>query len=468
MNLKELHSFKISDALYFHDELNPVIFNGDKMDDDVRERLLEIAKDFLEHLGINDLDIEDVTLSGSNAAYSYTRHSDIDVHILVDMKKFKDDDVYRELFDAKKIVYNDQHNIKIGGYDVEMYVQDTSQPVISLGEYSILHDKWIRLPRKRKADLDQAAAKLKFEKLAKLAEYAYKSGSYEKIQNVLRVIKKYRQAGLDLNGEFGPENIAYKALRSQKVIEKLYDRLNDLHSERLSLPEDAEVLNVHTLTPIELAKLHKTSRGNILKELSKGIKIEMEHTQNYQIAKEIALDHLKEDPRYYTKLATVGLEEDVNQYVYHVTPTKNLKSIAKQGLVPTVGDRTSQIAGEKSGIYVFPDKVSAEDAVMNWLGDEFDDEPLTMLKINISGLENNITKGADYELIVGTTIEPKRIKKVNIQLEESSGYIPSEKEKNDPRFKTALSVDVGPDAIVKNAKAFGFKTSRAGIPPLLR
>lgn len=359
MQLKELHSFKLSDALYFHDELNPVIFNGDKMDDSVRERLLEISKDFLEHLGINDLDIEDITLSGSNAAYSYTRHSDIDVHILVDMKKFKDDDVYRELFDAKKIVYNDQHNIKIGGYDVELYVQDTNQPVVSLGEYSILNDKWIRLPRKRKADLDQAAAKLKFEKLIKLAEYAYKSGSYEKIQNVLRVIKKYRQAGLDLNGEFGPENIAYKALRSQKVIEKLYDKLNDLHSERLSLPEDSEGLNVHTLTPIELAKLHKTSREDILKELSKGIKIEMEHTKNYQIAKEIALDHLKEDPRYYTKLATVGLEE-------------------------------------------------------------------------------------------------------------SSGYIPSEKEKNDPRFKTALSVDVGPDAIVKNAKAFGFKTSRAGIPPLLR
>jgi predicted GNAT family acetyltransferase len=48
---------------------------------------------------------------------------------------------------------------------------------------------------------------------------------------------------------------------------------------------------------------------------------------------------------------------------------------------------------------------------------------------------------------------------------EASGYIPSEKEKNDPRFKTALTVDVKPDSIKKNAKAFGWKTSRAGIPP---
>jgi len=52
--------------------------------------------------------------------------------------------------------------------------------------------------------------------------------------------------------------------------------------------------------------------------------------------------------------------------------------------------------------------------------------------------------------------------------ENASGYIPSNKEKNDPRFKTALTVDVKPDTLKKNAKAFGFKVSRAGIPPLLR
>ena len=53
-------------------------------------------------------------------------------------------------------------------------------------------------------------------------------------------------------------------------------------------------------------------------------------------------------------------------------------------------------------------------------------------------------------------------------ISEASGYIPSEKEKNDPRFKTALTVDVKPDSIKKNAKAFGFNVSRAGIPPILK
>ena len=51
---------------------------------------------------------------------------------------------------------------------------------------------------------------------------------------------------------------------------------------------------------------------------------------------------------------------------------------------------------------------------------------------------------------------------------EASGYIPSYAQRNDPRFKTALTVDVRPDSLQKNAKAFYWKTSRAGIPPTAR
>lgn len=237
MQLQELDSFKLSDAVHFHNELNPAVFHGDHMRPEVREQLFMIAKDFIEHLGINDIDVSDITISGSSAAYSYTKHSDIDLHVLVDLNQFNDDDVYRELFDAKKTIYNDTHDIMIDGYEVELYVQDTNQPVISLGEYSVLNDKWIKLPRKRKAHFDQIATKLKFDKLIKLAGFALKTNNLDKIQTLIKTIKKYRQAGLDINGEFGPENLAFKALRSKGVIKKLYDKLNELHSDRLSLPE---------------------------------------------------------------------------------------------------------------------------------------------------------------------------------------------------------------------------------------
>lgn len=41
------------------------------------------------------------------------------------------------------------------------------------------------------------------------------------------------------------------------------------------------------------------------KALKEGIKVEMEHTHNEKIAKEIAMDHLTEDPEYYTRLKEI-------------------------------------------------------------------------------------------------------------------------------------------------------------------
>lgn len=237
MNLLEFDSFSLHDAVYFHDELNPELFFGDKLKSEVRDQLLLIAEDFMVHLGINNIDIQDITLSGSNAAYSYTKHSDLDLHILVDMSKFNDDPVYREFFDAKKTIYNDSHSITIGGIDVELYIQDSNEPVISLGEYSILRDSWIKLPRKRKAHISQVATKNKYRKLYKLAEYAFRSNDPHKIKNVIKTIKKYRQAGLDEGGEFSPENLAFKILRSKGIIKRLYEKLQKLHDKKLSLPE---------------------------------------------------------------------------------------------------------------------------------------------------------------------------------------------------------------------------------------
>lgn len=237
MNLLEFDSFSLHDAVHFHDELNPELFNGDRLNPEVRDQLLLIAEDFMMHLGISNVNVQDITLSGSNAAYSYTKHSDIDLHILVDMSKFNDDPVYREFFDAKKTIYNDSHSITIGGIDVELYVQDTNEPVISLGEYSIMRDSWIKLPRKRKAHISQVATKNKYRKLYKLAEYAFRSNDSHKIKNVIKTIKKYRQAGLDEGGEFSPENLAFKILRSKGIIKKLYDKLQQSHDKRLSLPE---------------------------------------------------------------------------------------------------------------------------------------------------------------------------------------------------------------------------------------
>jgi len=45
-------------------------------------------------------------------------------------------------------------------------------------------------------------------------------------------------------------------------------------------------------------------------QLSIGVQVEMEHTNDPEIAKEIAMDHLTKDPVYYTKLVNAGLAKE--------------------------------------------------------------------------------------------------------------------------------------------------------------
>ena len=309
MDLKELESFKLSDAIKFHDTLNPALWSEKgNIDPEVRSQLILIAKDFMSALGISSTKVEDITVSGSNAAYSYTPHSDLDLHVVVDFTKLSDDEIYKELFNAKKTLYNDSHDIKIHNIPVELYVQDSNEPVVSLGEYSLLKNDWINIPKKRRANFNQNATKAKYEKIGELVELAIKSNNLAKVEKVIDIIKRYRRAGLDSKGEFGPENLAYKALRSRGYIDELYDTKDKLHSKELSIDE-SQLLDKPTMSPEQLAKKHRVSVDHINKQLSTGIKVEKEHTSSTSIAREIALDHLSENPNYYTKLKKAELEE---------------------------------------------------------------------------------------------------------------------------------------------------------------
>jgi hypothetical protein len=51
-------------------------------------------------------------------------------------------------------------------------------------------------------------------------------------------------------------------------------------------------------------------------ELQMGIKVEQEHAKgNIQVATEIALDHLAEDPHYYSKLKAAGLADELKEEI---------------------------------------------------------------------------------------------------------------------------------------------------------
>jgi hypothetical protein len=58
-------------------------------------------------------------------------------------------------------------------------------------------------------------------------------------------------------------------------------------------------------TPENLADKHGVSSEDIRVAMTKGIKVEKEHTEDKSQAREIAMDHLFEDPKYYDKLETI-------------------------------------------------------------------------------------------------------------------------------------------------------------------
>jgi len=62
------------------------------------------------------------------------------------------------------------------------------------------------------------------------------------------------------------------------------------------------------------------------KEVEMGKKIEMEHTGDPVKAKEITLDHLTEDPKYYTKLNNAGLADELKSEAIR----KEIRSIIKE------------------------------------------------------------------------------------------------------------------------------------------
>jgi hypothetical protein len=68
------------------------------------------------------------------------------------------------------------------------------------------------------------------------------------------------------------------------------------------------------------------------KQLAIGIEVELEHTGKRAIAKEIALDHLAEDKKYYTKLIEKGMvdeESAIKMYIKHFGESKLPKKYKK-------------------------------------------------------------------------------------------------------------------------------------------
>jgi predicted nucleotidyltransferase len=252
-NLKSILS-----SFHLKDKLNPKIWvlpNERAMSDPkgqmetmrpkVRERLIDIADEFIDFLGV-DVIVSDVMMTGSLANYNWSQFSDIDLHIIVDFEQFSDRELplYEELFKLKKTLFNDKHNITIFGYDVELYVQNESESHFSSGEYSVLYDEWITKPKIDNTEVDTELIKKKSQQWMNQIDMVIENAKKEPLDVAIDLIdkykdkiKKYRTAGLEKGGEMSDENLVFKVLRRNGYIQKLFDFQTEYKDEKLSLAE---------------------------------------------------------------------------------------------------------------------------------------------------------------------------------------------------------------------------------------
>lgn len=223
-------------SFYMKDELNPKLWENSKLDKEIRESLLKIAEDFYEKLELG-VEVKDIALCGSLCNYNWSeKYSDYDLHIIINFSEVDENyELVEKLVDYAKKVWNEQHDIKIKGYEVEIAVQDNDDLAEAIksgrmgGVFSLIDNKWIKRPERVDFEPDEKLIREKAKTLMTTIdeieeekdEDKYES-FIEKIDKAWKKIKDFRKSGLESeSGEFSVGNLVFKLLRRNGYIEKV-------------------------------------------------------------------------------------------------------------------------------------------------------------------------------------------------------------------------------------------------------
>ena len=225
-------------SFYLKNDLNRDVWDdNDKLDEEIREQLIRIGEDFYEGLELS-VEIVDIAFCGSLCNYNWSEYSDVDLHIIVKFDDINEDhELVEKMVDYAQKVWNDQHDITIKEFDVEIAVQDEEDLYGAIeggrmgGVYSLLNDEWIKKPNKEDFTPDEDLIRKKASDImttVKELEEDYGSGvEYDelmkKLKKVWKKVKDGRQAGLDREGEYSIENLVFKLLRRNGYIQRIMD-----------------------------------------------------------------------------------------------------------------------------------------------------------------------------------------------------------------------------------------------------
>ena len=240
----------IIQSLKLRDELNPEVWDKNQkgnytLKSEIQKKLLKVAEIFLDYVDI-DIFVQDIVLIGSLTGYNWSDFSDFDLHIMYDFNDAGDNkDLYKELFYLKKTVFNAKHEIRIKGFEVEVFIQDSNEKEKSVGSYSIMNRKWIRFPEKEKFEVDEKKILEKANQWMDIIDGVLENAEELDLDEALRLVKKYknklkkyRTCGLQKGGELSYENLVFKYLRRSGYLSKLENFKNKVANKKLSLEHE--------------------------------------------------------------------------------------------------------------------------------------------------------------------------------------------------------------------------------------
>jgi predicted nucleotidyltransferase len=232
---------EFSSGLEYHDELNPKIWDGDKLRPEVKIALDVVTQNFIKFLKIDSSKISDVVLTGSSANFNYTGQSDLDIHVIVNFDPNENNSIGLHAgysFNTAKTLYNLRHKITIHGYPVEAYVQPESEHFNgNAGVYSLRNQMWVQHPQKQSVDFGSKEIQRKAQPIIDQINYIVDNNieNTKMIKDLKAKVKQLRAVGMEDKSEFSIENSAFKAIRNGGYLEKLSNFASKVEDKLLSL-----------------------------------------------------------------------------------------------------------------------------------------------------------------------------------------------------------------------------------------
>lgn len=165
----------------------------------------------------------------------------------------------------------------------------------------------------------------------------YESGNYDpkdKLHQVLDRVGKAANISDLMNGEVVHINPGHpqggRAIRTARDVLQTESARSVMEQAIIEGGHSLDDLDKPTPTIAELVKMHGVPAKVILDQLTQGIEVEYEHTSDFEVAKQIAMDHLGEDPYYYDKLKFIENVEIDNKNGWGAVP--NNQEIDYRGL----------------------------------------------------------------------------------------------------------------------------------------